>query len=120
MRPHARNPRVVDVLDRVGRARVLRDGVGVKVDEARVLVEDDVLEDGAEADGLPNLRLLGRLEADALGVAAACPVVESGGREREGEKEKERESKRRLVIFLSLFISPSLPRSKNKSAHLRC
>ena len=72
VRAHARDPRVVDVVDRVGRARVLRDGVGVKVDVPRVFVEDDVLEDGAEADGLPDLGLLGRLEADALGVAAAC------------------------------------------------
>ena len=74
VRAHARDPRVVDVVDGVGRARVLGDGVGVKVDVARVFVKHDVLEDGAEADGFPDLGLLRRLEADALGVAAACFV----------------------------------------------
>ncbi|MDZ7748133.1 MAG: hypothetical protein U5K43_04180 [Halofilum sp. (in: g-proteobacteria)] len=73
----ARDARIRDVVDRVGAARVRGDGVVVEVDHARLGIVDDVLEHGAEADGVVDLRLgLGR-EVDRLGVAAALDVEDA-------------------------------------------
>ncbi len=68
---------VLDVLDGVGAAGVLREGRVVVVDGARIGVEDDVLEDGAVADGAENIGLLLGRETDALGVAAALDVEDT-------------------------------------------
>ncbi len=69
--------RARDVAKRVRRARVLGDAVVVPGDRARVRVDDDVLEDGAEADGLEDLRLGLLRKADDLGVAAALEVEDA-------------------------------------------
>lgn len=71
---HARDDGVGDEFDRVGRARVLGDADVVVVDHARVLVVDNVLEHGAEADGVEDLGLLLGVEIDRLGVATALHV----------------------------------------------
>mmetsp|Transcript_61823 Transcript_61823/g.191526 ORF Transcript_61823/g.191526 Transcript_61823/m.191526 type:complete len:235 (-) Transcript_61823:234-938(-) len=71
------DPRVGDELQRVGHPRVLRDRDVVEVHLVRVLVEDNIFEDRAEADGVVNLRLLLTREPDALGVAAALDVEDA-------------------------------------------
>ena len=74
---YARNHRVVDVLERVGRARVLGDLVGIEIEQARARVHRHVFEDRAEADGVPDLRLVLPREPDALGVASALEVEDA-------------------------------------------
>ena len=67
---------LLDELDRVGAARVLRDaGVG-EVDGA-VLFEHDVLQHRAEAQRLEDVRLVFRRQVDRLGVAAAFDVEDA-------------------------------------------
>lgn len=73
----ARDLGVLDVLNRVGAASVLGEGGVVVVDNASLRVENDVLEDGAELDGVENIRLLLSGEANALGVAAALNVEDA-------------------------------------------
>ena len=66
--------RARDELDRVGHAAVLGErGVEV-VRLARLRVDHHVLAHGAEADGVPDLRLGLRRDVDGLGVAAALDV----------------------------------------------
>lgn len=50
-------------------ASVLREGSIIVVDFTAHGVEDDVLEDGSETDGVENIRFLLRRETNALGVA---------------------------------------------------
>lgn len=69
---------VVDVLDRVGAARVLGQGDVVVVDDSGLGVKDDVLEDGAVLDGVVDIRLLLGRQTDRLGVAAALDVEDTG------------------------------------------
>ena len=74
---------VGDVLNRVGAAGVFRKGGIVIVDDTGLGVEDNVLEDGTEADGVENIGLLLSREANALGIATSlnvehtlvCPAV---------------------------------------------
>ena len=73
----ARHLDVVDVLDRVRAARVLRQRRVVVVHHARLGREDDVLEHGAEADGVEDVGLFFRGQADALRVAAALDVEDA-------------------------------------------
>ena len=73
----AGNLGVLNVLDGVGTARVLRQGVVVVVDNTGDGVEDDVLEDGAEADGAKDIRLLLGRETNALGVATTLNVEDA-------------------------------------------
>ena len=68
---------VGDVLQRVGAAGVLRDRDVVEVDLAILRVEDDILDDRAEADRVEDLRLAFGGERDALGVAAALDVEDA-------------------------------------------
>lgn len=68
---------VGDVLDGVGAAGVLGEGDVVVVDLAGDGVEDDVLEDGAVADGVVDIRLLLGRQANALGVAATLDVEDT-------------------------------------------
>ena len=70
----AGNLGVLDVLDGVCAASVLGKSGVIVVDDTGDGVEDDVLEDGAELDGVENIRLLLGGEANALGVAAALNV----------------------------------------------
>ena len=67
---------MIDELDRVGDAGVLGLAAVVVVGVRRV-VEHGVLEHGAEADGVPDLRLALPGELDALGVAAALDVEDA-------------------------------------------
>ena len=69
--------RVGDVLEGVGAARVLGDGDVVIVYGARDVVDNDVLDDGAEADGAIDLGLALLTQADALGVAASLDCMRS-------------------------------------------
>ena len=72
-----RRQRVRDLLELVGRARVLRLRVVVEVDDA-ALVDDDVLEDRPEGAGrLVDLGLRLGGEADHLRVAAALEVEDA-------------------------------------------
>jgi hypothetical protein len=70
-------PSVWNKLDWVRAACILRDGDIVVVRLAGGYVKDDVLEDGAEADGIENLRLLFSGEVDALGIAPALDVEDA-------------------------------------------
>ena len=75
---HAGDLGVLDVLDGVGAAGVLGQGRVVIVDQTADGVEDHVLQNGAEADGVENIGLLLGRETDALGVAAALDVEDTG------------------------------------------
>mmetsp|Transcript_57142 Transcript_57142/g.156921 ORF Transcript_57142/g.156921 Transcript_57142/m.156921 type:complete len:534 (-) Transcript_57142:86-1687(-) len=68
---------VGDVLERVGAASVLGDRDVVKVNGAALVIEHDVLDHGAKADGTEDVRLVLLGEGDALGVAAALDVEDS-------------------------------------------
>lgn len=71
---------VGDVLDGVGATSVLGEGGIVVVDLAGVGVEDNVLKDGAVADGVVNIGLLLGRETDGLGVAATFDVEDTAVR----------------------------------------
>ena len=68
-----------DEVDGVGHAGILGDGDVVVVGDAGFGVDDGVLEDGPEADGVPDLGLFFAGEADDLGVAAALEVEDAVG-----------------------------------------
>jgi len=68
---------VLDVLDGVCAASVLGEGSVIVVDNTGGGVEDNVLEDGTELDGVENIGLLLSGEANALGVAAALNVEDT-------------------------------------------
>ena len=74
---NARDLGVLDVLDGVCATGVLREGGVIVVDDTGFGVEDDVLKDGAELDGVENIRLLLGGETDALGVATALNVEDT-------------------------------------------
>ena len=74
---HAGNLGVLDELDGVGGAGVLRDGgVGV-VHLARFRIVDDVFEHGSEPDRVVDLRLAFGRKVDHLGVAAPLDVEDA-------------------------------------------
>lgn len=68
---------VLNVLNGVSTAGVLSKGRVVVVDNTGDGVEDNVLEDGSEADGVENIGLLLGGEANALGVAATLDVEDT-------------------------------------------
>lgn len=68
---------VLDVLDGVSTTGVLCEGGVVVVDITGDGVEDDVLEDGTELDGVVNVGLLLGGEANALGVATTFDVEDT-------------------------------------------
>ena len=70
-------PGIGNKLNRVCATRVLRDGDVIVVGLAVCYVEDDILEDGAEADGIVDLWLLLSGEVDALGVATTFDVEDA-------------------------------------------
>mmetsp|Transcript_74572 Transcript_74572/g.215483 ORF Transcript_74572/g.215483 Transcript_74572/m.215483 type:complete len:225 (-) Transcript_74572:1107-1781(-) len=72
-----RDPCIRDEAQGVGYPRVLRDRNVVKVHLPGALVEDDVLQHGAEADGVEDLGLFLAGQADGLGVAAALDVEDA-------------------------------------------
>lgn len=74
---NAGNLGVLDVLDGVCATSVLGEGGVIVVDDSGGGVEDDVLEDGTELDGVENIGLLLGGEANALGVAAALNVEDT-------------------------------------------
>eukprot|EP01137_Pigoraptor_chileana_P000325 Opistho-2@36320 len=65
---------VGNVLDGVGGARVLRDGSILEINLARVLIVDDILHDGSEANGVVDLGLFFLRKIDGLGIATALNV----------------------------------------------
>jgi hypothetical protein len=73
----AGNLGVLDVLDGVCATSVLGEGGVIVVDDSGGGIENDVLEDGAELDGVENIGLLLGGEADALGVAAALNIEDA-------------------------------------------
>ncbi len=77
MIPDARDLRVGDVVDRVRGAGVFGDGVAGVVDDAVILVIDDVFEDRAEPDGVEDFGLFLRRKIDALGVASPFDVEDA-------------------------------------------
>lgn len=68
---------VLDVLDGVSAAGVLGQGGIVVVDNTGDGIEDDVLEDGTELDGVENVGLLLGGQANALGVASTFDVEDA-------------------------------------------
>ena len=70
-------PSIWNKLDWVRAACILRDGDIVVVRLAGPYVEDDVLEDGAEADGIVDFRLLFSGKVDALGIAPTLDVEDT-------------------------------------------
>lgn len=75
---NTRNLSVVDVLNWVGTTGVLGEGDIIVVDKAGLWVEDNVLKDGAELDGVVNIWLLLGRQTNALGVAASLNVEDTG------------------------------------------
>lgn len=73
----AGNLGVLDVLNGVGATGVLGEGVIVVVNDTGGGVEDDVLQDGSEADSTEDVRLLLGGEANGLGVAATLDVEDA-------------------------------------------
>jgi ACT domain-containing protein len=73
----AGNLGVLDVLDGIGTAGVLCEGGVFVVDNTADGVEDDVLEDGTEADSVENIGLLLSGQTNALGVAATLNVEDT-------------------------------------------
>jgi hypothetical protein len=71
---HAWNLGVRNIFNRVDAMRVLRNGNIVIVRGTHCGVLHDVLQDGAEANGVEDLRLLLAREVDALGVASSLDV----------------------------------------------
>ena len=74
----AGNLGVLDVLNGVGATGVLGKGGIVVVNNAGDGVENGVLENGTEADGVENIGLLLGGETNALGVAATLDVEDTG------------------------------------------
>ena len=72
----AGNLRVLNELDRIRATSVLRDA-RVGVIDVAIFIEHDVLEHGAEAQRLENVRLVFRREIDRLCVAAAFDVEDA-------------------------------------------
>ena len=73
---HALGPRVGDMLDGIGHTRIVRDRDVVIVGLA-VLIEHYVFADGAKANGVEDLGLVERVQALALGIAAALDVKDT-------------------------------------------
>lgn len=73
----AGNLGVLDVLDGVGTTGVLSEGGVVVVDNTADGVENDVLENGTEADGIENIGLLFSGQSNALGIAATLNVEDT-------------------------------------------
>ena len=71
------NDGVFDEVDRISGARVLGLAVVVVVGNASVRVESHVLKHAAEAQGVPDLRLVLAGKLDALGVASALEVEDA-------------------------------------------
>lgn len=69
---------VVDILNWVGATGVLGESDIIVIDETGLWVEDNVLKDGAELDGVVNIWLLLSGETNALGVAASLNVEDTG------------------------------------------
>ena len=76
MAGHAGDLGVADELNGIGAARVLRDA-GVGEVHGAVVLEHDVFQHRAEAQGLEDVRLVLRREVDGLGVAAAFDVEDA-------------------------------------------
>ena len=66
-----------NVLDGIGRAGVLRDGIIVVIDHAGHGVKNHVFEHGAKADGIVNLGFTRAGKADALGVTTAFKIEDA-------------------------------------------
>ena len=73
----AHSGRIVDEVDGVCHACVLGQTVVKVVRIACRTVNDDVLADGAKADGVEDLRLGGRADLDGLGIATALKVEDA-------------------------------------------
>ena len=70
----ARNHSVVDEVDRIGGARIFRLAVVVVVGNARLRIERHIFQHAAEAERVPDLRLVLLRQLDALGVASTFEV----------------------------------------------
>src|SRR4051812_38533937 len=72
----ARHLRIADELDRICAAGVERDA-GIRVVDAMILIEDDILQHCAETEGLKDIGLALRGKVDRLRVAAALDVEDT-------------------------------------------
>src|SRR5258706_12703145 len=77
MGAHARNHAVLDEIDWVCGPRVFGEAVIGVVRYARFRIQRHVLENGPEAQRVPDLRLFVRRELNALGVASALEVEDA-------------------------------------------
>jgi hypothetical protein len=73
----AGNERIFDEIQRISRASVLGDRLGIKVQLAGLRFQNHVFQNRAESDRIPNLRLLLLGQPDALGVAAAFEIKDA-------------------------------------------
>ena len=73
---HALGPRVGNVLDGIGHARIVRDR-DIIIVRLAILIEHHVFADGAKADGVEDLGLMERVQALALGIAASLDVEDA-------------------------------------------
>ena len=80
MPAHAGNQGVLDEIERIRRARVFGNRLGIEIELRESRVHGHVFQHGAEADGVPDLRLLFLGEPDALGIAAAFEIEDAAGR----------------------------------------
>src|SRR5450755_179632 len=65
---------MLDKLQRVCRARILREGRGIEIQQPRLGVYRHILQHRSEADRIPNLRLVLARQVYALRIAAAFEI----------------------------------------------
>src|SRR6266545_953941 len=70
----AREDGILYELQRIGGTGVLGNFVGAEIEQPRVGINRDVFQDGAEADGAPDLRLILAREPDAFRITAALEI----------------------------------------------
>ncbi|RUS25003.1 hypothetical protein BC938DRAFT_472757 [Jimgerdemannia flammicorona] len=124
MTSYARDLRIGDEIDGIGATGVLGEAVVSIFDDAGVLVEDDVLEDGPKANGVEDVGFLLGREVNALGVAPALDVEDARirpavlivadqltvGVRRERRLARTREAKEERDVTIGTFVSRRVER----------
>jgi hypothetical protein len=74
---HARDLGILDIIDWVGAASVLRECRVVVVNLSSIGIEDNILQDRAKFDSIEDIRFLFGRQTDALGVATSLNVEDT-------------------------------------------
>src|SRR6185312_7647623 len=77
MAAHARNHCIIDVLNWISYASVFGIAGVVVIRNPRLRSKDHIFQQGAEADGMPDLRLIFLRESDRFCVATAFKIEDS-------------------------------------------